>query len=65
MSEQTSISDEPAAPQAKPLASSAFRHRLYEDAMALVLGTLFVALGIAFYAKASLLTAARSASRFS
>lgn len=32
------------------------RHRFHEDAIALVLGTLFVALGIAFYAKSSLLT---------
>jgi len=32
------------------------RHRLHEDAIALVLGTLFVALGITFLAKASLLT---------
>jgi uncharacterized membrane-anchored protein YitT (DUF2179 family) len=35
---------------------TAIRHRPYEDAIALVLGTLFVALGIAFYAKATLLT---------
>lgn len=32
------------------------RHQLHEDAIALVLGTLFVALGITFLAKASLLT---------
>lgn len=31
-------------------------HRLYEDALAVVLGTLFVALGIVIYAKAMLLT---------
>jgi uncharacterized membrane-anchored protein YitT (DUF2179 family) len=35
---------------------TSIRHRPYEDAIALVLGSLFVALGIAFYAKAHLLT---------
>lgn len=38
------------------MTENAIRHRLHEDAFALVLGTLFVALGIAIYAKASLLT---------
>ncbi|MCG7601697.1 YitT family protein [Halomonas sp. McH1-25] len=32
------------------------RHRPYEDALAMLLGTLFVALGITFYTEASLLT---------
>ena len=30
------------------------RHRLYEDALALATGTMLVALGLAFYAKATL-----------
>jgi uncharacterized membrane-anchored protein YitT (DUF2179 family) len=38
------------------MTENAMRHRPHEDAMALVLGTLFVALGIAIYGKASLLT---------
>lgn len=33
------------------------RHRLYEDVMAMLLGTLLVALGVTFYAKTMLLTA--------
>ncbi|MCX5493392.1 YitT family protein [Kaistia dalseonensis] len=32
------------------------RHRLYEDALAMLLGTLLVALGVTFYTKAMLLT---------
>ncbi|KPQ12478.1 MAG: putative BCR, YitT family [Saliniramus fredricksonii] len=44
------ISDEGDAVQAKE------RHRLYEDAIALVIGTLLVALGITFYAQAEILT---------
>ncbi|PTM61447.1 YitT family protein [Phreatobacter oligotrophus] len=56
MAKQTSMSDETPLAQDKPLAEMGVPHRLYEDAMALVLGTLFVSLGIAFYAKASLLT---------
>ncbi|MGU3492601.1 YitT family protein [Xanthobacteraceae bacterium A53D] len=35
--------------------TAAERHRLYEDALALVLGTLFVSLGMLLYAKAVLL----------
>lgn len=38
------------------MTENVLRHRLHEDAIALVLGTLFVALGIAIYGKASLLT---------
>lgn len=37
-------------------AAAGERHRLYEDAMALVLGTLVVALGLHFYAQAGILT---------
>lgn len=44
------ISDEPGAAQMQE------RHRLYEDAIALVIGTLLVALGITFYAQAGILT---------
>ncbi|WP_296571168.1 YitT family protein [Phreatobacter sp.] len=38
------------------MSETVMRHRPHEDAIALILGTLFVALGVAFYAKASLLT---------
>lgn len=36
--------------------ASAERHRLYEDVIALVIGTLLVALGLTFYAEAGILT---------
>jgi len=38
------------------MSQTSIRHRPHEDAIALVLGSLFVALGTAFYAKAHLLT---------
>ena len=44
------ISDEAGASDAQQ------RHRFYEDAIALVLGTVLVALGITFYAQAGILT---------
>lgn len=43
----------PAEPQAE--ADSGDRHKLYEDVLALLLGTILVALGMAFYTKAQLL----------
>jgi len=39
-----------------PDEASAERHRLYEDVIALVIGTLLVALGLTFYAEAGILT---------
>ena len=39
-----------------PLASSLERHRLYEDALAILLGTLMVSIGIALFAKATIMT---------
>ncbi len=39
-----------------PLASSTERHRLYEDALAILLGTLMVSIGIALFAKATIMT---------
>ena len=41
---------------AAPSSALPERHRLYEDALALLLGTLFVALGTAIYGKTMLLT---------
>lgn len=43
-------------PQADTLAAIIIRHPLWEDALALLMGTAMVALGIAFYAHAGLLT---------
>lgn len=37
-------------------ASSTERHRLYEDALAILLGTLMVSIGIALFAKATIMT---------
>jgi len=34
------------------------RHRLYEDAMAMLIGTSFIALGITLYSQATLMTGA-------
>lgn len=45
-----------AVPSDKPAAPPTVPHRLYEDALAMLLGTLFVALGLSIYAKATLLT---------
>lgn len=39
-----------------PLASSAERHRLYEDALAILLGTLMVSIGVALFSKAMIMT---------
>lgn len=39
-----------------PLASSTERHRLYEDALAILLGTLMVSIGIALFSKAMIMT---------
>lgn len=39
-----------------PLASSTERHRLYEDALAILLGTLMVSVGIALFSKAMIMT---------
>lgn len=39
-----------------PLASSTERHRLYEDALAILLGTLMVSIGIALFSKATIMT---------
>lgn len=44
------------SPQADTLAALLIRHPLWEDALALLLGTALVALGIAFYSHAGLLT---------
>ena len=44
------------SPQADTLAAIIIRHPLWEDALALLMGTAMVALGIAFYAHAGLLT---------
>lgn len=44
------------SPQADTLAAIIIRHPLWEDALALLLGTAMVALGIAFYSHAGLLT---------
>jgi len=44
------------SPQADTLAAIIIRHPLWEDALALLLGTALVALGIAFYSHAGLLT---------
>ena len=44
------------SPQADTLAAIIIRHPLWEDALALLMGTAMVALGIAFYANAGLLT---------
>ena len=38
------------------VASSIDRHRLYEDALAILLGTLMVSIGIALFAKATIMT---------
>ena len=39
-----------------PLAASAERHRLYEDALAILLGTLMVSIGVALFSKAMIMT---------
>ena len=39
-----------------PLASPMERHRLYEDALAILLGTLMVSVGIALFAEATIMT---------
>jgi len=39
-----------------PLASPTERHRLYEDVLAILLGTLMVSIGIALFAKATIMT---------
>ncbi len=44
------------SPRADTLAAIIIRHPLWEDALALLLGTALVALGIAFYSHAGLLT---------
>ncbi|PPV34728.1 hypothetical protein C5L43_18020 [Ectopseudomonas oleovorans] len=51
MSEQSPIDERPSA-----VAALFVRHPLWEDALALLFGTALVALGIAFYAHAGLLT---------
>lgn len=48
--------DTPDAAQAETMAAIFVRHPLWEDALALLLGTAMVALGIAFYSHAGLLT---------
>lgn len=44
------------SPEANAIAMMIIRHPLWEDALALLMGTAMVALGIAFYAHAGLLT---------
>ncbi|WP_299232159.1 YitT family protein [uncultured Halomonas sp.] len=48
----------------EPQLSPSSPHRPYEDAMALLLGTLFVALGVAFYTQATLLTGSTAGMAF-
>ena len=47
---------EPDSPEANAIAAIFIRHPLWEDALALLLGTALVALGISFYSHAGLLT---------
>ncbi|MDR5900642.1 MULTISPECIES: YitT family protein [Halomonas] len=48
----------------EPQVSPSSPHRPYEDALALLLGTLFVALGVAFYTQATLLTGSTAGMAF-
>ncbi|PQA71518.1 hypothetical protein C3731_21645, partial [Brucella oryzae] len=50
------ITDNAAALIDAPKAAAFDRHHLYEDAMAMLIGTSFIALGITLYSQAMLMT---------
>ncbi len=50
------ITDNAAALIDAPKSAAFDRHRLYEDAMAMLIGTSFIALGITLYSQAMLMT---------